>query len=173
MERRQARPLPERPPGDACPAPFPVAPDPAGGDAAPRRAVVSGPVSANALELPEDLETRPDGTPGSLAAHAPKAPVEVFVLREAPINLALATRPKLWRQVNVPQGDVPEGNKPEGNKPEGISQRGISQRGASHWGAGQVAARGQAGGPAGGEQFAGTGRRSRYGTSLGCHAQAA
>jgi len=120
MERRQARPLPERPPGDACPTPSPPVPE-AGAGCASHPAVVSGPVSADAQEPPEDLATRPDGTPGSLAAYAPKAPVEVFVLREAPINLALATRPKLWRQVNVPRGDVPGGGPVENNSAEPVA----------------------------------------------------
>ena len=53
-------------------------------------------------DLPEDRETRPDGTPGNLTAYAPKRPVAQYIPREAPIMVALATRPKPWRMVNVP-----------------------------------------------------------------------
>ena len=58
-------------------------------------------------ELPEDLATRPDGTPGNLTAYAPKVPVVHFIPREAPIMVALATRPKPWRMVNVPKDQPP------------------------------------------------------------------
>ena len=54
-------------------------------------------------ELPEDIQTRPDGTPGNLTAYAPKRPVVTIIPREAPIMVALATRPKPWRMVNVPK----------------------------------------------------------------------
>jgi hypothetical protein len=60
-------------------------------------------------ELPEDIETRPDGTPGNLTAYAPKVPVVHFIPREAAIMVALATRPKPWRMVNVPKDQVPIG----------------------------------------------------------------
>jgi hypothetical protein len=60
-------------------------------------------------ELPEDIETRPDGTPGNLTAYAPKAPVVTFIPREAPIMIALATRPKPWRMVNIPKDHAPIG----------------------------------------------------------------
>jgi hypothetical protein len=53
-------------------------------------------------EWPEDIETRPDGSPGGLTAYAPKAPVVDFIPREAPIMVALATRGKPWRIVNAP-----------------------------------------------------------------------
>jgi hypothetical protein len=59
--------------------------------------------------MPEDVETRPDGTPGNLTAYVPKAPVVPYVPpREALIMVALATRPKPWRMVNVPR-DQPAG----------------------------------------------------------------
>ena len=58
-------------------------------------------------ELPEDIQTRPDGTPGNLTAYAPKVPVVTFIPREAPIMVALATRPKPWRMVNVPKDQAP------------------------------------------------------------------
>jgi hypothetical protein len=58
-------------------------------------------------ELPEDIETRPDGTPGNLTAYAPKVPVVTVIPREALIMVALATRPKPWRMVNVPKDQAP------------------------------------------------------------------
>jgi hypothetical protein len=60
-------------------------------------------------EMPEDIETRPDGTPGNLTAYAPKPPPPVPYIppREAPIMVALATRPKPWRMVNVPKDQAP------------------------------------------------------------------
>jgi len=100
LDRRQAKPLPPRPPE-------PVSPEakdpPPPADAAPERD-----------ELAEDMKVRPDGTPGSLAAYAPKAPDVPFVPREAAINIALATRPKPWRQVN----GVPEQPREEPVLPE-------------------------------------------------------
>jgi hypothetical protein len=60
-------------------------------------------------ELPEDIATRPDGTPGNLKAYAPKVPVVPYIPREAPIMVALATRPKPWRMVNVPKDQEPPG----------------------------------------------------------------
>ncbi|MGA3000957.1 MAG: hypothetical protein ABSE20_04465 [Acetobacteraceae bacterium] len=62
-------------------------------------------------ELPEDLETRPNGTPGNLKAYTPKPPPPVPYIppREAPIMVALATRPKPWRMVNVPKDQTPIG----------------------------------------------------------------
>jgi hypothetical protein len=54
-------------------------------------------------EWPEDISTRPDGSPGGLTAYVPKAPVADFIPREAPIIMvALATRGKPWRMVNIP-----------------------------------------------------------------------
>ena len=58
-------------------------------------------------EIPEDVVTRPDGTPGNLTAYTPKAPVVPYVPQEPAIMVALATRPKPWRQVNVPKDQVP------------------------------------------------------------------
>jgi hypothetical protein len=52
-------------------------------------------------ELPEDIVTRPDGTPGSLSAYVSKPPVVEFIPREPAIMLALATRPAPYRMVNV------------------------------------------------------------------------
>ena len=63
----------------------------------------------NLAEVPEDIETRPDGTPGSLVAYAPRPPLpEPFVSRVPPIMEALATRPKPWRMVNAPSDQPPE-----------------------------------------------------------------
>jgi hypothetical protein len=126
MERRQAKPLPERP-GQA-----PVPPTSGGSPESspdpkprPKRArakktqsnVCSAPVPDQAdppvlnledvPELPEDMETRPDGSPGSLAGYVPKPPVVEYVPREPAIMTALATLPKPWRMVNVPPGEAP------------------------------------------------------------------
>jgi hypothetical protein len=57
-------------------------------------------------ELAADIRMRPDGTPGSLAAYMPE-PWEPVVPKDAFINIALATRPKLWRQVNTPKDAGP------------------------------------------------------------------
>lgn len=100
MERRQAKPLPRRPDEPSTGA-KPPDDDSGGGD------VSTGGFPAIAAqtkspEVPDDVQTRPDGTPGSLSAYAPKAPVEVFIPREPPIMMALALRPKLWRMVNAP-----------------------------------------------------------------------
>ncbi len=70
--------------------------------AAPGRASVERPHSVDDPELPEDIETRPDGTPGSLAGYLPKPPVVPYVPAEPAIMIALATRPKPWRMVNRP-----------------------------------------------------------------------
>jgi hypothetical protein len=69
-------------------------------------------------EIPEDIETRPDGTPGNLTAYAPKVPVVHFIPREAPIMVALATRPKPWRMVNVPKDQAPGGTENVAAPPE-------------------------------------------------------
>ena len=72
------------------------------------RASVERPLdSADEPELPEDIETRPDGTPGSLAGYLPKPPVVPYVPCEPAIMIALATRPKPWRMVNVPADQPP------------------------------------------------------------------
>jgi hypothetical protein len=69
-------------------------------------------------EIPEDIETRPDGTPGNLTAYAPKAPVVPYIPpREALIMVALATRPKPWRMVNVPKDQAPGETVPDPNPP--------------------------------------------------------
>jgi hypothetical protein len=94
-------------------------------------------------DMPEDLATRPDGTPGSLAAYAPKPRVEVFIPGEPAIMIALATRPSLWRMVNVPAveggadkegaGDVKENETAAGDTgtdeigPDGIRPDGSGQ----------------------------------------------
>jgi hypothetical protein len=135
MERRQAKPLPERPPSPppasgappdspppqspphsplgGAPSPDP-SPDPTGDPAR------TDPCSASATDLkplnemtepPEDLKTRPDGTPGSLAAYAPQPPPpEEYVPQEPTIMWALATRPKPWRMVNAPKAQPGEEN---------------------------------------------------------------
>ncbi len=59
-------------------------------------------------EEPSDIRIRPDGTPGSLSAYAPKPRVVPYVFREPPIMLALATLPKLFRMVNSPEGKTPD-----------------------------------------------------------------
>ena len=53
------------------------------------------------------METRPDGTPGSLAAYAPKPTVVEFIRREPAIMIALASRPSPWRMVNTPTDEAP------------------------------------------------------------------
>jgi hypothetical protein len=54
--------------------------------------------------LTKDLVTRPDGTPGSIAAYAPKPYVAPpYIPREPPIMRALALRPSPWRMVNTPR----------------------------------------------------------------------
>ncbi len=93
LEKRQLKPLPPRPP-NAAPPPIPEGP--------PRERDMAA-ETENHAALAEDMDTRPDGTPGSLAAYAPKEPVVPFVPREPVIMMALATRGKPWRQVNGPQ----------------------------------------------------------------------
>jgi hypothetical protein len=101
LERRQSKPLPERP------APAPDLP-PTAPPGTPPPGPGNGPSEP---ELPDDLVTRPDGTPGTFAAYAPKPPQQVFIPREAPIMVALATRPKPWRQVNIPKDGGPTGER--------------------------------------------------------------
>ena len=97
IERRQAKPLPPGGPSKGE----------ASGDSGgppPRKSRARKSAATAGDDEPEDLLTRPDGTPGSLAAYAPKPPDEdVFVPREPAIMVALATRPKPWRQVNTPK----------------------------------------------------------------------
>jgi hypothetical protein len=54
-------------------------------------------------EMPEDIETRPDGTPGNLAAYLTTPPVVEYVPREPVIMMALRTRPSPFRMVNIPK----------------------------------------------------------------------
>jgi hypothetical protein len=54
------------------------------------------------FDLEEDIKMRPDGTPGSLWAYAPKPPEQVRIGGESAIQMALETREKLWRMVNAP-----------------------------------------------------------------------
>jgi hypothetical protein len=132
LERRQAKPLPERPPPEAMPAP-PVAPPPV---APPPAAPPSGPVApspgteapdaSNAMpddttDRPADIETRPDGTPGTLAAYVPKREPETFVPEEPLIMWALATRPKPWRMVNASPDEPHDDPLPPVTPDEGIS----------------------------------------------------
>jgi hypothetical protein len=128
LQHLQSRPLPPRPGqtpepdgGDPPPAPKPrrARAKTAASKAANRKpqSVPEPPLSvAEQLArldelsgLPQDMETRPDGTPGNLTAYAPKAPPpEPYVPpREAPIMMALALRPKPWRQVNGPKDQEP------------------------------------------------------------------
>jgi hypothetical protein len=68
--------------------------------------------------IPEDIETRPDGTPGNLTCYIAKPLVVPYVPpREAPIMVALATRPKPWRMVNVPKDRDPNEAVPDTNPP--------------------------------------------------------
>jgi hypothetical protein len=102
LERRQAKPLPEPPPAsDARP------------DKPPPEDKPPAEEFDNVPEQPEDVETRRDGTPGSLAAYAPKAPVEVYIPRESVVSWALGTRPKPWRQVNLPPDQQPPPEAPD------------------------------------------------------------
>jgi hypothetical protein len=101
LERRQGKPLPERPPEPAPKSEPPPDDSPPGGAdrAEPATTSDAGP------EPPEDLETRADGSPGSLTAYAPKSPPEVLIPCEPAIMTALATRPKPWRMVNAPRDE--------------------------------------------------------------------
>jgi hypothetical protein len=108
LERRQGKDLPERPvPPPSSPPPG-AGTTPTGNGPSPEGTDLDPPWSAEPMmpedegDRPEDIETRPDGTPGSLAAYAPKPPVAVYVPREPLIMTALATRGKPWRQVNGP-----------------------------------------------------------------------
>jgi hypothetical protein len=144
LDRRQSKPLPQRPldPGAPPVDPPPVDPPPAdprppgpahdtpapegqatndpapdgAARAKPRRKRASAktappPASGEAVaaspapfpdlaDLPEDIETRPDGTPGSLNAYAPEQPVRAIIPRIAPIMAALGTRPGPYQLVN-------------------------------------------------------------------------
>jgi hypothetical protein len=78
-----------------------TAPPPEAGKAAATQAPF-----ADLDDLPEDIETRPDGTPGSLTGYVPKLPVQAFIPRIAPIMLALNTRPGPYQLVNDPAGQI-------------------------------------------------------------------
>jgi hypothetical protein len=116
LERRQSKPLPKRPEPPASGDPPPSGPPPAGvrHDIEPCDDLAA---LDDIPDRPEDIEVRPDGTPGSLSAYAPKPPPEpVYIPREAPIMMALATRPKPWRQVNAANDhaeDTPEQQPPD------------------------------------------------------------
>jgi hypothetical protein len=155
LEHRQARPLPERPQGPSGSPPPAGPPDigpmPASASATtneaaseasprPKRSRARTPPIAPAAapqqpahpidpvppEISEDLETRPDGTPGNLTAYAPEVPVAHFIPREAPIMAALATRPKPWRIVNTPKDPSSEAGPPaaSGEATETSARRG-------------------------------------------------
>jgi hypothetical protein len=64
------------------------------------------PELADLPEVPEDIETRPDGSPGSLSAYAPKRPEQAFIPRIAPIMEALGTRPSPYRIANDPPSQI-------------------------------------------------------------------
>ncbi len=135
MERRQAKPLPPRPSPDGAPDEPP--PGVGGPDTAPpRKSRAKKPLPPTAAPAddacpaptygdnpapesgdnpapesgdgdPGDILSRPDGTPGSLAAYAPRRPPDDgHVPGEPAIMIALATRPKPWRQINVPAGQA-------------------------------------------------------------------
>jgi hypothetical protein len=109
--RARAMPPPDAlpvgaPPGAAPPGAEPGAepPPPAAPDE--RQLVLDLRVPLRASDFEAEQKTRPDGTPGSLEAYLPK-PFPPVIPKEAAINLALATRPKPWRQVNVPKPLAP------------------------------------------------------------------
>jgi hypothetical protein len=123
LERRQSKPLPERPEPSPLDPVSPVAP-PANRASPrspkPRKPAVKNPLSENSSaqnDLPEDIETRPDGTPGSLSGYMRKPPIEEYIPREPAIMLALATRPKPWRMVNTPKADPGESEPIDGDEP--------------------------------------------------------
>jgi hypothetical protein len=125
LDRRQDKQLPERPPF-STPTAGPPSGDPSwdGPPTSDERIdpTNSGGVAAlaNGVQEPEDLKTRPDGTPGSLAAYAPKPPVEEFVPREPAIMWALATRPKPWKKVNA-SSDQPTDRSNDNEIPQPIA----------------------------------------------------
>jgi hypothetical protein len=155
MERRQTKPLPERPAqapvpptsGDTSGGSPESSPDPKPRQKRTRSNVSSAPVPDqenppakqtlnldDVPELPEDMEIRPDGSPGSLAGYVPKPPVVEYVPCESAIMIALATLPKPWRMVNVPPGEalpstgldiipVAEHEPPRGRGPLDLTER--------------------------------------------------
>jgi hypothetical protein len=135
LERRQLKPPPQRPPdppnpeGPAMMSPVagppggthpdcdglpPLDGRPVSRDARPGEPIAVLYGAGVADRDIEDIETRWDGTPGSLAAYAPKPPEDVFVPREPAIMRALATRPKPWRMVNTPKPSATECVTPDG-----------------------------------------------------------
>ena len=117
LEHRQVKPLPPRPPSGGEPASQPPpgpkaspapAPAPAPGAAPARKIRAKKAAAPSKPDEPDDLRTRPDGTPGSMAAYAPQSPPdEEYAPGDPPIMIALATRPKPWRLVNGPI-DMPD-----------------------------------------------------------------
>jgi hypothetical protein len=135
LDRRQKMSLTERPsssppkagapsgdpPRDDPPRDDPPADGPPAGDERTDTSNSGGTAAvADIAGEPEDLRTRPDGTPGSLAAYAPKPPVEEFVPREPAIMWALATRPKPWKMVNAPS-DQPMDRSNDNEAPQPIA----------------------------------------------------
>jgi hypothetical protein len=82
-----------------------TAPPPASGEAV-AASPAPFPDLADLPEVPEDIETRPDGSPGSLTAYAPEQPEQAIIPRIAPIMAALATRPGPYRLVNDPASQI-------------------------------------------------------------------
>ena len=117
LERRQAKPVPERPAPAGSPPPpgSPPNDDPMPGEAPrTRSARVKTPAGRgpdldagrvpdleDVPDVPEDVEIRPDGTPGNLMAYVPKPPVAQYVPEVPAIMLALATRQPPYRMVNA------------------------------------------------------------------------
>ena len=100
----KARPAPDAPPPDDAPEPEAAAEQPPapGPRPDPPHAPDLAKLGDPSDELPGDIATRPDGTPGTLAAYLPK-PRPPVIPKEAAINIALATRDKPYRQVNLPK----------------------------------------------------------------------
>src|SRR3984957_19460806 len=82
-----------------------TAPPPASGEAV-AASPAPFPDLADLPEVPEDIETRPDGTPGSLTAYAPEQPEQAIIPLIAPIMAALGTRPGPYRLVNDPASQI-------------------------------------------------------------------
>jgi hypothetical protein len=125
LDRRQKMPLAARPssspPNAGPPSGDPPRDDPPAGD--DRTDTSNSDDTAALADIagePEDLRTRPDGTPGSLAAYAPKPLEEEFVPREPAIMWALATRPKPWKMVNAPS-DQPMDRSNDNEAPQPIA----------------------------------------------------
>jgi len=128
LERRQSKALPKRPDGTEPPAdPPPDSPPPKRkrtqkAETAVPPPPIEHPTFDDIPDLPEDIETRPDGTPGSLTAYATKPYVEnVVIPRVAPIMAALAMLPKPWRMVDTSEvpGELPPEPTPPAPVPSG------------------------------------------------------